>query len=204
MVIWYIDEDADDLFVYRKELCNITEGKIEIKAEKPLPSKIEMAELVLAKSETVAVIIDQRLGDAKDGVGYNGLDLAREIRQLNDKIPIYILTNHSSDLTSDEWEIDYVFSKDDFKDKRETLSRRLNRHINIFNEILNEREKRFAELLKKSVYETLTEAECKEFDLLDHSRSKAIFAEEAAVTAVLKERLDQQEKLLDEIKKKLE
>jgi len=203
-MIWYIDEDKADLFTYKKQLRKITQEKIDIRAVEPLASCLEMAEKILSKRQTVAVVIDQRLGDTKDGVSYSGLDLAKEIRKLNDKLPIYILTNHSDDLTSDEWEIEYVFSKDDFIDNKRVIAERIKRHIDFFFTLQVKREKRFAELLKKSVSTTLTKEELKEIEDLDYYRSSALLKEEAVATSKLKEELDKQEELLNKIKKKLE
>ncbi len=203
-MIWYIDENQDDLFVYKKELQKITQDKINIQAVEPLKNPLEMAETILSENQTVAIVIDQRLGDTKNGVAYNGLDLARAIRKLNDKLPIYILTNHSGDLTSDEWEIEYVFSKDDFIDKKRAIAERIKRHIDFFFDLQNAREKRFAELLKKSISEALTKDELKELGDLDYFRSAALLKEEAAKTSKLEEELDKQEDLLNQIKSKLE
>ncbi len=203
-MIWYIDEDKDDLFTYKKQLQNITQEKIDIRAVEPLESCLEMAEKILSESQTVAAVIDQRLGDTRHGVSYSGLDLAKEIRKLNDKLPIYILTNHSDDLTSDEWEIEYVFSKDDFIDNKRVIAERIKRHIDFFFTLQDKREKRFAELLKKSISTTLTEDELKEIENLDYFRSSALLKEEAAATSKLKGGLDKQEELLNKIKAKLE
>ena len=203
-MIWYIDEDKDDLFTYKKQLQKITQEKIDIRAVEPLESCFEMAEKILTESKTVAAVIDQRLGDTKHGVSYSGLDLAKEIRKLNDKLPIYILTNHSDDLTSDEWEIEYVFSKDDFIDNKRVIAERIKRHIDFFFTLQDKREKRFAELLKKSISTTLTDDELKEIENLDYFRSSALLKEEAATTSKLKEDLDKQEELLNKIKEKLE
>lgn len=203
-MIWYIDEDKDDLFTYKKQLQKITQDKIDIQAVEPLESCLEMAEKILSESQTVAAVIDQRLGDTRHGVSYSGLDLAKEIRKLNDKLPIYILTNHSDDLTSDEWEIEYVFSKDDFIDNKRVIAERIKRHIDFFFTLQDKREKRFAELLKKSIATTLTEDELKEIEDLDYYRSSGLLKEEAAATSKLKQDLDKQEELLNRIKEKLE
>lgn len=203
MVIWFIDEDKDDLFTYKKQLENILQGKVNINAIEPKKNLEEMVKVVLSEKMTVAVLIDHRLGDAANCVSYNGLDLARAIRQLNDKLPLYILTNHANDLSSDEWEIEYVFSKDDFITNKRAISERIKRHISIFFDLVDEREKRFAELLKKSISETLTDQEIKEFENLDYFRSASMLEEEVVTTPKLKEKLDKQEELLNQIKAKL-
>jgi len=204
MTLWYIDEDKDDLFTYKRQLQNITQNKIIINAVEPSANCAEMVQLILADSQTVAVVIDYRLGDASNGVCYNGLDLAKEIRKLNSKMPLYILTNNSPDLSPDEWEIEYVLSKDDFISKKLTIAGRINRHINIFFDLLTDSEKRFSELLKKSISETLTADELQEFEGLDYFRSAPLLEKEAAETARLQKKLNEQEELLNKIKVKLE
>jgi len=203
MIIWYIDEHKDDLFTYKKQLENILQGKVKINAIEPSKNIDEMINKILTEKRTVAVIIDQRLGDAVNSVSYNGLDLARAIRQLNNKLPLYILTNYTDDLSSNEWEIEYVFAKDDFKTEKRMISERVKRHISIFFNLVDEREKRFAELLKKSISETLTKDEIKEFENLEYFRSAIVLEDEAAKTPKLKEQLDKQEELLKQIKAKL-
>ncbi len=68
MNIWYIDEDKDDLFTYSNQLKKITQDKITIISKEPIENPHEMAEIVLSDPNIIAVIIDQRLGDTKDGV----------------------------------------------------------------------------------------------------------------------------------------
>jgi hypothetical protein len=170
MIIWYIDEEQDDRLTYKRQLEKVTQNKIEIKAIEPYADCLKMAEKILLNKDTVAAVIDHRLSDSGTAT-YNGLELARAIRVLNDKIPLYILTNHKGDLTDDEWEIEYVFAKDDFIDNHRLIAERIKRHINLFFEFIGEREKRFTFLLKKSIKETLNAEELEEFDNLDYVRS---------------------------------
>jgi RecB family exonuclease len=53
---------------------------------------------------------------------------------------------------------------------------RMLRHINVYFNALGDREKRFRELLKKSLNETISEGEQKELEELEFSRVATTFA----------------------------
>ena len=97
-------------------------------------------------------------------------------------LPIYILTNHvlSDDFHGSEWIVEDILSKQHMGDPEElkTITARLIRRIGVHQVILEERDRRYRELLRKSLAEQLTQEEKDELDELRFERTAVILSDE--------------------------
>lgn len=171
--ILYIDEEEKALKAYGRRLKEIAGDDIEVDAIMPCPSLDEMAANIATYENLASIIIDNRLS-AAGTADYLGIELARRIRQVDDLIPIYILTNNTNDVSEDLGNVEDVLSKGDLsKPKhRETIALRLKRRIGKYQQILGDREKTFERLLRRRYEGNLTDDEQKELSELSYQREK--------------------------------
>lgn len=211
-IIWFIDNDENQLRLYKRHL----ERGIELFGQenenfivKDILAKAHKEDylFILDDPNTTAILVDQKLQD-KGGVDHSGIELAKYLRELNDIIPIYMLTNFSSqeEYEENEWSVDAILDKGDISDqeaKLKTVISRIFRRIAIFHKVFGEREVRFRELLKRSLSGHLTKKEKAELEELEFSR--AIYAtvkENMAATETSK--LDEALEKIDDLKKMME
>ena len=111
-IVWLIDESLDELQTYVDELRHLLPLSIDVKGMSPLPRKEDYFEAVLGDPNTACVLIDQKLKGT--GANYLGIELARALRQVNTKIPIYILTNwikEPEQFVGSEWSVEDIIDK---------------------------------------------------------------------------------------------
>lgn len=171
--ILYIDEEEKALRAYSRRLKQIAGEEITIAAVAPFPSIDEMAASIAAHEDLASIIIDNRLS-AAGTANYLGIELAKRIRQVDDLIPIYILTNNTDDVNEDLGNVEDVLSKGDLSrpTERETISLRLKRRIGKYRQILGDREKEFEKLLRRLYEGSLTEEEQNRLNELSYQREK--------------------------------
>ena len=199
-IIWLIDDDEEELTAYGDELKLDMPQGIEIKAILPYPRKIDYVSTLLEDPDTACIIIDQKLKEKGDAT-YSGIELAQYLRRINKKIPIYILTifPDDKDFAGQEWNIEDIISKGSFRDEEgaQTAKARIFRHIDVYEDILDERAKRFNELLKKSLDDSLDEAELDELAELQAERIAPTLAKDVEELQKLERIAKTNEKLIE-------
>lgn len=204
--IIYIDEEQSALDIYGEVLRDFLPKDILIECMLPKLTLGEMLTTLCEKRATVvSIILDEHL-EVAGTARYIGSELADAYRQLDDKIPIYILSNDPNDVDENLKSIEYVLSKDDFADggaALESAAKRIVRHIKNYDEIISTREKRFLELLQKYITSELNPGEVSEYESLKFWREVPIAIEESSSTLAFKAELDKQEKMISEIEKLL-
>ncbi|MGJ7514466.1 hypothetical protein ACSFE6_09040 [Pseudomonas baetica] len=202
--VLYIDEEPKALRVNGRALQRCFGDEAKIVAIEPEMFKEKMVETIFSYENIGSVIIDQKL-KAAGTADYFGTELAVSIRQLDRKIPVYILTNFAQELDPENGDIEYVLSKDDLidSDKVEAISARLRRHLNIFKDITTARNNRFEELLRKSNSIGLSEEELIEYKEIGFYRERKILASELIDAEELNRKISQVENKLLEVKKLL-
>lgn len=203
-IIWLIDENENELKTYYRDLKNLMPDSVQIEAMIPLPRKEDYISAVLENTSTATVIIDQRLKDT--GIAdYLGIELARFLRSVNHKLPIYILTNYPKDeeeFVGSKWSVEDIIDKSDFghNEKLIPLKARILRRIDVYDDILEERERRFNDLLRKSLKEELTPEEREELSELEFLRTSTTGASELQQLQVLEEIVEEHKKLMEKFK----
>jgi hypothetical protein len=203
-VIWFVDEDESERRTYHRELKSMMPKSIRVETIPPFPRKEDYLQ-ILDEPGTSCIILDQRLKGT--GVAaYTGIELAQYLRGINKKIPIYILTNFADDDFSEgEWSVEDIISKSDLvdDDRAETVTARILRHIDIYEDMLAEREQRFSDLLRKSLSGELGEEDLKELEALQLERTSVILASEMEQLSELEQIVEKHKQLMASFKRSL-
>jgi hypothetical protein len=173
--IIFVDDDSDIRTTYEISMQMMFDDKFEIVCLDAEPSLKDMMKVLDGIPDKVTYFIDEKLKHS--GIAsYTGTELVENIRVLDSKIPIYILTSFSDEIEQYLGDIEFVIDKNDWETDQEehNLKKRFLRHINTYKDIKSEQAQRFDELLEKSLFTTLSEDEIEEFNALNLGRSKKI------------------------------
>ncbi len=188
--ILYIDDKESEAKTYGRALKDaLASDEIELTVLCPPYEDMNDFLSVLDDSNVVSLIIDQRL---QDKVTYSGIELAMFLRGVNPKLPIYILTNFGmleDEFSGNEWSVEAIIPKDRLVAERDMYKARILRRLNVFSDLLAERERRFHELLRKSLNGEITDEEGREIEELQLARTGSLLAQELP-------RLEELEKIL--------
>lgn len=201
--IIFIDDQENVRRLFGKRLQRLFGELAEVISLAPKRTLDEMVSTLINTRYVSSYIIDENLtfsGEAQ----YQGSNLIESIREIDPKIPIYILTSDVSTVDTLSGDIEFVIDKVDMNspENKEKLLKRFIRHLNTYKDIKNNQALRFDELLIKSLNEALTEEEKNEFNTLNATRSKILIDEGCISENDLLKLKDQNDKLL-EIEKKL-
>ena len=192
-IIWLIDDNKRDSTTYSNGLKLDMPQGFQVETICPPYCRIEDYSALLENPDTACIIIDQRLYTT-----YTGIDLAQYLRSMNQKVAIYILTSYADEegeFTGGESSVENIISKDSFNAR--TVIARILRHTNVYEEILDGRAKRFKELLKKTLDDSLDEAELEELTELQFGRTAPTSAKEVEELQKLEQIAKTNEKLIE-------
>lgn len=202
-ILWLIDDDESELKTYRREFQKLMPDAVDIKAILPLPNMKDCSAKILANKNTASIVIDEKL-KTSGHAAYWGIDLAKSLRSIDSKVPIYILTNYVDDeaFEGNTWSVEYIIAKEDLRDteKARIIQARLIRHMDVYPDILENREQRFSDLLRKSLNDTLTPDEMNELDELDFRRQSPILASELEQLKGLDDLVKKHKEVMDQFK----
>lgn len=195
-IIWLIDDIERASTTYSNGLKTEIPQGFQIETICPPYRRIENYSTLLENPDTACIIIDQRLTETGYAT-YTGIELAQYLRSINQKVPIYILTSYvdEEDFTGGEWSVEHIIPKDSFNAR--TVIARILRHTNVYKDILDGRAKRFNELLKKTLDDSLDEAELEELAELQFERTAPTLAKEVEELQELKQIAKTNEKLIN-------
>lgn len=176
--IIFIDDDHDVRDTYKLSMELMFGDEFEIICLDVEITLKDMMTLLDELPEKVSYFVDENLKHSGKAT-YTGIELIEEIRKIDTKIPIYILTSAAGEIDQYLGNIEFVIDKNDWEsdDEDDNLKQRFLRHINTYKDIKTEQAKRFDELFEKSLFSTLTADEIKEFDVLNLGRSKKLVDE---------------------------
>lgn len=202
-IIYFVDEAPSARRACVRALTTLLDNpEIKVIAQEPLRTFADYDPL-MADPATAAFILDQRM-KGSGIVTYNGTDLARHLRGIDGKMPIYILTSYSDekqDFADSEYLVEYVLSKEDINvstsKEAKIVKARLLRHLDVFNDVREGQEQRFHDLLLKSLREPLTAEEQYEMDQIEGETTAPILAAERHKEITLGEKVDKLRALLD-------
>jgi hypothetical protein len=199
--VLYIDEEPMALRIMGRRLQRAFGNEVDVIPILPQATIPLMLEQIRSYVPLVSIVIDQKL-TAAGGASYVGTELANAVRRIDHKMPLYILTNVAEDLDANLADVEYILSKDDISDdaKLNTVANRLRRHINVFDDILTGRERRFEELLRKKYANSLDVQEDAEFSELSFQRERQMVVSELVGSEHIDKKLDEAEKKLADIK----
>ncbi|EKO3837269.1 hypothetical protein [Photobacterium sp. GB-210] len=180
--ILFIDDDQQIRDTYKDSMEFMFGDGFEIVCLDVKESLGDMMQVLADYPDTVSYFVDENLKHS--GVAtYSGIELIDEVRKINTKVPIYILTSAAGEVDKYLGNIEFVIDKNDWEDeeREEDLKQRFYRHINRYKDIKSKQAKRFDELFEKSLFGSLTDDEAEEFRALNLGRSK-ILADERLIS----------------------
>lgn len=198
-VIVFIDDQKNVRDIIGKRLQRLFGDIAQITALEPSSTTDEMLQKLFLIENIVSYIVDENLMHS-GGTDYQGVGLISKIREINSKVPIYVLTSDVSAVDPLFGDIEFVIDKVDFNkvDNKEKFLKRFVRHLSTYKDIKNDFLLRFEELLLKSLTEPLTASEKDEFESLNTIRSK-ILMDEGCISEKDVEELNMQSEKLDDI-----
>lgn len=201
--IIFIDDDREIRDTYELSMSLMFDDEFEIVCLDVQSSLKDMMTILDGYPHKVSYFVDENLKHS--GVAtYSGVELIEEIRKVDTKIPIYILSSAADDIDQFIGNVEFVIDKNDWEDedREEDLKQRFYRHINTYKDIKSEQATRFDELFEKSLFSTLSEEELNEFNALNLGRSKKLVDEKLISEESLME-LNETSAELDAIYKEL-
>ena len=198
--VYFIDDDDIERRSGTDVLKEIFQDTtISIEGIAPLPALADYSKMV-ARNAVAALILDQKLNTAV-AVPYSGAELAAHLRAIGSNIPIVILTNYPEEVASRGWAVECIIQKkhilhDPTAAPAQEFKARLSRQVELAASLVGERERRFHDLLVKSLKKPLTADEDKELGVLESERLVPSQAEEMRDAKSL-------EKAIEELKAKL-
>jgi len=190
-IIWLFDDDTRQLRTYKSLFERVLpkDAEVQIVEQKAFPHKEDYLDII-GNPNTGCLLIDQRLKERGE-VDHTGIELASYLRAINNKLPIYILTNFADvpdEFTGGEWSVEDIIPKKEVGDpeKLRTIISRMLRRMRGYRDLIGDREKRFRYLLKKSLDEELNDLELQELGELKFFRTSAILASELPLQEQLK------------------
>jgi DNA-binding LytR/AlgR family response regulator len=181
LILYFVDDKEEARWANAYALQSLLDTpEVKVIGLEPFQNFFKYDSL-LADPQVRGFFIDQRMRGG--GVVYNGIDLAEYLRGHNRKLPIYILTGHpDDDFTGTAYRVEDIMDKEDIEDpesdKAKTIRARILRRLEVFTDVSNIREKRFHDLLLKSLNEPLTADEEKELGIIEKERLLPAQAEE--------------------------
>lgn len=176
--IVFVDDDINIRETFKDSIEFMFEGEFEPVCLDVEPTLTKMMQVLDGYDGKVAYFIDEKLSH-EGRAQYSGIDLIEEIRKIDTKIPIYILTSTADEIEQYLGDIEFVIDKNDWEseDEEDNLKQRFLRHIHTYKDVKSEQAKRFDELFEKTLFSTLTDEEMEEFKILNLDRSKKLVDE---------------------------
>jgi hypothetical protein len=198
-----IDDQPDVLETFGRRLNRLFTGHADVLCIAPEPTIEEMINNLNAIDNIVALIIDENLQHS-GFTDYQGVELISKIREVDSKVPIYILTSDTSWVDPLLGDIEFVIDKVDInnKENKEEFLKKFIRHLATYKDIKSIQAQRFDLLLSKSLSNPLTVEEQTEFDAINLIRSKVLL-DEATITDTDLDKLDVTSAKLDALEVEL-
>ncbi|WP_192891074.1 response regulator transcription factor [Vibrio bathopelagicus] len=176
--IVFIDDDKDIRDTYKLSMEFMFEDEFDIVCLDVETTLREMMTVLDGITGKVSYFVDENLKHTGNAT-YSGIELIEEVRKIDSKIPIYILTSTADEIDQYLGNIEFVIDKNDWESEEDedNLKQRFLRQIHIYKDIKSEQAKRFDELFEKSLFSTLNDSELEEFDILNLGRSKKLVDE---------------------------
>lgn len=175
-IIYFLDEEESQQFLLRTSLMALFGKTHQIELLPVLPEMQDYL-MLLDTGNVTAVFIDQQLDQTGVITGFTGVQLAEFLRRHFPSMPIYVVTGHkvdSGELVSEKaGSTDAVVSKTQLtigSQQSLILKQQLLRDFGRYDEALTDRQRRFRELLAKSVQSTLTPEEADELEQMKAER----------------------------------
>lgn len=203
--VLYIDDEESARIVFSGVIEQLYDDAYDVECPKPEGTLSEMISTINSYKGVVSIIIDEKL-KVSGKTQYQGSELAAELRNVFEILPIYILTSEPTLLEPMCGSVEYVLDKTKLEkpEYRTQCENLLRRHVANTKAIISEKKQKFDDLLIKSLSSSLTEAELVEFQDLELFRLKPVVTSESLITQEQISVMDENHELLDQLKSMLE
>lgn len=195
--IVFIDDSPQARRTFQRRLRRIFGGDYSIECPDVVPDLEEMLHNLEQIEDKVTYFVDEDLVH-ESNAQFKGSELIERIREIDQDIPIYILTSNLSNVDEHLGNIEFAIDKTMLTEKKDDYQKRFFRNLNALHKVRTEREKRFNQLFSKSLVEALTADEKVEYDELNLVRSKVLI-DEAVLSEESVAELDRQSQQLKEL-----
>lgn len=209
-IVWYVDEDAEDVELNVRSLNELLQSEtgddFSVRPICPPFAKFDNYSEVIGNRETNAILIDYKLYTDGEAL-YTGMKLAKYLRSIAPKLPIYILTNYTgtaAEHENDTWSVEEILDKRDLlnytlNDSARTRISRFLRHLDTYADIQDNRQQRYQDLVRKTLHGQLTVDELRELTELRELRALPKLAEELEQVKALRELIEEHYILMERI-----
>jgi len=202
----YIDDREDSRKMLISYLQQAFGDEAKVSAVGPKPTIQETVKSLSENWKIGSIIADERLNESGEA-DFTGQELCVALREVYPKLPIYILTAYPDSVSNKQYTIESILSKDQLKNKDGDDFRQFSiyarRYLGTFDDIMSERGEEYTNLLRKKIAGTIDEQGKERLLKIETELVKPVAYEEV-VDSKLTEKLDKQEKLIEEIRKMLE
>lgn len=204
--IIYIDDDSEARETYTEVLQEVFGGDFELKDIAPEFLLEDMLIKINDMHSVAGFVLDEKMNQLGQA-NFVGQSLAKKIRELDYKIPIYIFTAFKNEFNNEfgPAEVEYVIDKNELSDEEtlESLTAKVRRHQNVYNDIMSERAEKLDEYLRKFLNGAITPAEKEELDQLNFLRKKNIVLQDSLIDENVNELFTETAKKIEDIYNKI-
>lgn len=204
----YIDEMDSDIRSFKRSVLLRANEKFEVVAIKPRADINETVSLIF-ENFVDAVVADFRLSEEDPTVHYNGSDLIKEVLNIRDDFPVFILTSFEDDAVDQGFDVNIVYEKVDVQETSKFFDKVI-LQIKKHKAKIESAELRILELTEKRKNTPLTNSEEQELLELDSLIEKSLDRKSKMPTDLkastnserLEELLNKADKIIEAINKK--
>lgn len=204
----YIDEMDSDIRSFKRSVLLRANEKFEVVAIKPRADISETVSLIF-ENFVDAVVADFRLSEEDPTVHYNGSDLIKEILNVREDFPVFILTSFEDDAVDQGFDVNIVYEKVDVQETSKFFDKVI-LQIKKHKAKIETAELKILELTEKRKNTSLTNSEEQELLELDSLIEKSLDRKSKMPTDLkestnserLKELLNKADKIIEAINKK--
>lgn len=202
-IIWIVDEDNTQLDTHHDVLSMVMPG---MDVRKFLaPPKMSDFLTILDNGNTACLLLDQRLKET--GVAdYTGIELAQYVSDINNQLPVFILTNFPDwqEFEEDSEKVEDILNKAHIRLSEDGLKRivsKIQRRVNVYLDLRSDQARRTNELIEKSFRGSLSEDEANELALYEVENDKSRYLRELGRIKDLDRLIDAHHDLMAKVRK---
>lgn len=168
----YIDEMDSDIRSFKRSVLLRANEKFEVVAIKPKANINDTVSMIF-ENFVDAVVADFRLSEEDPTVHYNGSDLIKEVINIRDDFPVFILTSFEDDAVDQGFDVNIVYEKVDVQESSKFFDKVI-LQIKKYKAKIESAELRILELTEKRKNDPLTNSEEQELLELDSLIEKSL------------------------------
>ncbi len=202
-IVWIVDEDRTQLETHH-DVLSMVMPSMDVRKFLAPPKMTDFL-TILDNDNTSCLLLDQRLKDT--GVaGYTGIELAQFVNDINNQLPVFILTNFPDwqEFEEDSETVEDILNKADIRPSTDGLKRivsKIQRRVHVYQATRSEQARRTNELIERSFKGSLSEDEAKELALYEVESDKSRYLRELGRIRDLDRLIDAHQDLMAKVRR---